>query len=351
MKRLFVLSVFLAGTISGACGAQDAPRPHSPNPKANALFTKGLELYKKSDPRTGGTFENARAAVDLFQQAVKADPKFALAYVDMARAYLNLGYSNPGAASDSEIGPKVHAALGRAVAADPNLAEAHRVTAAVAYNMDFDWQTAGREYKRSLELEPDNATTHLSYADFLGTMGRFPEALAEADKAEMIGHSPMTDFVQARIYYDMHRYDIAIAYCEKSLAQQDNQATRFYLALMYAAQGQYDKAMPQFQRTTEEHNGGALAGLAYAYAMAGEPEKAQELLSKLYANRNEGAIVPYRMAAVYLALGERKQALQWLRLSRESHENWMAQLKVDPVMDPLRSDPAFQGLVREMHFS
>ena len=94
-----------------------------------------------------------------------------------------------------------------------------------------------------------------------------------------------------------------------------------------------------------------MAGLAYGYTMAGQKDRALELLAKLHAGRDSGLIVDYRVAAVHLALGDKDQAIEWLNKSYDDRENWMNQLKVDPVMDPLRSDPRFQELMRKIHFS
>lgn len=346
----FVLCFSLVGATVMATAHADTPPP-SANPKANALFDEAQGYLTKSDPRTGGSFANGRQAIKLYSEAVKADPKLARAYVGMARAWLTLSYSNPGGASDAETMPPMRAALRKAIEIAPDLAEAHQLSAAVAYNLDYDWPTAEREYQRVLELAPDNASAHVSYASYLGTVGRFDEALEQAKQADAIAPSAMGDFTFARIYYGMHRYDDAIAWCQKSLAKQPNLATQFYLGLMYVAQNRFDKAMPELVATTAEKNGGALAGLAYAYAMQGENAKALELLDRLYANRESGEIVSYRIAAVYLALNDKPQAMAWLNRSYERHENWMAQLKVDPVMDPLRTDPAFQNLMKKMKFA
>jgi len=332
--------------------ATEAPSSvFSQDPQANDLFVKARDYLGKSDPRVGGQLANAREAIKLYEQAVNKDPGFALAYVDMARAWLRLGYSNPDGASTEELMPPARAALTKAVALDPNLADAHLMLAALAFNIDYEWDKADREYSRGLQLQPDNADAHANYAAYLSSMGRFSAALAQMKKADTLAPSAATDFAFARIYYAMHHYNAAAVYCQKSLAQQDNMVVRFYLGLIYAAEKQYDKAIPQLKSTTTEKNGGALAGLAYAYAMAGQRQRARELLDKLYANRDSGLIVPYRIAAVYVALGDKDQAFKWLGKSYADHDNWLAQLQVDPVMDPLRSDPRFQELLRKMHFS
>ena len=186
---------------------------------------------------------------------------------------------------------------------------------------------------------------------FLSSMGRFPEALEQVSKASALAPSAATDFTFARVYYAMRRYDTAADYCNKSLAQQANLVVHFYLGLIYVAEKKYDKAIPQIEKTTVEHNGGATAGLAYAYAMAGQKDRALELLNQLYAGHDSGLIIPYRVAAVYVALGDEPKALEWLWKSYESHDNWLAQLKVDPVMDPLRSDPEFKKLMRKLQLA
>src|SRR5262249_54926932 len=108
--------------------------------------------------------------------------------------------------------------------------------------------------------------------------------------------------------------------------------------------------LEELKTTTSEKNGGAYAGLAYAYAHLGDPGSARRVLDDLFLEQDPGMIVAYRVAAVYMALGDHPRALQWLTRSYERHENWMAQLKVDPVMDPMRSEPGFEALLTRMRF-
>jgi serine/threonine-protein kinase len=347
---LILSAALAAGSVPPSTAQDQPPVVFSQNRDANALFIQARAYLAKSDPRTGGTLANARQAIKLYQQAVDADPKFALAYVDMSRAWLRLGYSNPDGASDQEIVPPARAALRKAVEADPNLPDAHLMLAAIAYNLDYQWDIADREYRQGLALAPNNADAHANYAAYLSTMGRFDEALDQAAKADALASSPATEFTFARIYYAMRRYDMAADYCRKSLARQDNMVVRFYLGMIYAGAKQYDKAITELEATTIEYNGGALAGLAYAYAMSGQKHRAMALLDQLYAGHGSGLIVPYRVAAVYVALGDAAQAFRWLDKSYDAHDNWLAQLKVDPVMDPLRSRPQFQQLMRKMGF-
>jgi len=324
---------------------------YSQSPEANELFLKAREYITKSHPDTGGTLANAREAIRLYEQAVKADPKFALAFVELSRAWMTLGYSEPDGISNKEVLPHAKAAALKAVALDQKMADAHLALAGVYHSIEFDWEEAEREYKQAIQLAPNNATAHGSYAAYLGSMGRFDEALAEARKADELMPSHDTDFVLARIHYSMHRYDEATEYSKRSLKKKGNLLGHFLLGFVYVAQQKYDEAIAEFKRAVGfGNNAGALAALAYAYAMGGKKDEALKILDELETSHKGARIVPYRIAAVYLALGDKDQAIEWLKKDYEVKDNWMNQLKVDPVMDPLRSDPRFQVLLRKMKF-
>jgi tetratricopeptide (TPR) repeat protein len=346
------LVLFLSLAKASPSVAENRPASvYSQNPEANDLFLKAHELFNKSDPRTGGKLANAREAIKLYEKAVAKDPKFVLAYVELSQAWLRLGYSDPDGLTTDQLLPPARAAALKAVEVGPDSAEAHRLLAALSYSADFDWERAEREYKLALGLQPDNADTHASYAAFLSSLGHFSEALEQATKAEQMKPSLATDLLFCRIHYSMRSFDKAAVSCSQSLERQDNVLGHFFLGLIRVAQAQYDMAIPELEKAAAAtNNGGALAGLAYGNAMAGKKDKARELLERLNAGRQSGLIVPYRVAAVHLALGENDRAIEWLQRSYAERDNWMTQLKVDPVMDPLRSDPRFQALMRKMHF-
>jgi hypothetical protein len=115
---------------------------YSQEAEANDLFLRGQDLLAHSDPRTGGTFANAREAIRLFEQAIDRDPRFALAHVQIARAWMVQGYSNPDAPPADEIETHSRASVNRALQIDPNLPEAHQLLAQIYYLTDYDW--AGR---------------------------------------------------------------------------------------------------------------------------------------------------------------------------------------------------------------
>lgn len=324
---------------------------YSQNTKANQLFLKAREFIKNGDPRRGGTLADAREAIRLYEQAVKTDPKFALAYVELCRAWETLGYSDPDGITNKELLPNAKAAALQAVALDKNLPEAHLALAGLYYNIEYNWEKAEREYKLAIQLAPADAGAHAGCGAYLGSMGRFDEALAEAQEADELLPSWATAFYLARIYYSMHRYDEAEEHSRISIGREENLLGHFMLGFVYVAVQRYEDAIAAFKRVAAiGNNAGRLAALAYGYAMGGRKDEALKLLRELESTHKGAHIVPYRFAAIYLALGDKVQAIELLKKDYEVKDDWMNQLKVDPVMDPLRSDPRFQVVLRKMKF-
>jgi tetratricopeptide (TPR) repeat protein len=182
-------------------------------------------------------------------------------------------------------------------------------------------------------------------------MARFDEGLAEANQADGLTPSHATVFTIARINYSMLRFDEAVAYGKRSLEKQDNLLAHFLLGFICTAQQKHDQAITEFKKAADlGNNAAALAALAYGYAMGGKKDKALKILRQLERGHKGARIVPYSIAAIYLALGHKDRALALLEQDYEVNDNWMNQLKVDPVMDPLRSDPRFQALLHMMKF-
>jgi tetratricopeptide (TPR) repeat protein len=334
--------------------AAPGPQPtrYSQDAEANDLFLRGQELLAHGDPRNGGSFGNAREAIRLYQQAIDRDPSLALAQVQIARAWIVQGYSNPDAPSGDEIEAHSRAAVKRALEIDPDLPEAHQLLAQMYYLTDYDWTAAEREYRWVISHDPNNAAAHAGLAAFLATMGRFDEALEQAALADGLRHSAADAFNRARILYSKRNFEAAVEDCRRALSQQENQAFRFFLGLMLVAQGHPQEAIAEFERAASQgNNAGAWLGLAYGYATVGRRDDALRVIETVRATHTEEQVVPYRLAAVHLALGDRAGAIRELEREYETHGSWIVQLKVDPVMDPLRDDPRFQALMRRMNFS
>jgi Tfp pilus assembly protein PilF len=332
--------------------AKPAPAPtvYSQVPQANALYIKGLDYLSKSNTRNGGSLANARQAVRLFNQAVKKDPKFTLAYLSLADAWGSFGFSVPGSVPGVKLYPHQLAAALTADKLDDNLPRVHSTLASLYFNNGYDWESAEREYKRVISMT-NSVASHSGYATFLATQGRFVEAIAEVKLAEKIdSSSPATNLALLQIYYWQHQDDQALEQGREVL-RKDPQSfiAHFIMGFAYIHKGEFENAIQEFKLSTVMGDAGSLSGLGYAYAMAGNKVETQSVLLRL--KHHSGAKnVPYRRAAIYLALGDRDRAIKLIEQDYRQRSNWLNRLNVDPVMDPLRDDPRFQDLMRKMNF-
>ena len=331
--------------------AKAAPTVYSQVPQANALYIKGLEYLGKSNPRNGGSLVNAREAVRLFSQAVKKDPKFTLAYLGLADAWDSFGISVPGSVSGVKPYRRGLAAALMAERLDDNLPRVHSTLASLYFNNAYDWESAEREYKRVISMT-NSMVSHSQYAIFLATQGRFDDAIAEVKLAEKIdSSSPDTNLDMLQIYYWRHQDDQALEQGREMLRKNPPQAflAHFYMGFAYVHKGEFENAIQEFKQSTVLGDAGSLSSLGYAYAMSGNKAETQNVLLRL--KHHFGAkYVPYRVAAIYLALGDKDRAIKLIEQDYRQRSNWLNRLNVDPVMDPLRDDPRFRDLMDKMNF-
>lgn len=331
--------------------AKAAPTVYSQVPQANALYIKGLEYLSKGNPRNGGTLANAREAVRLFSQAVKKDPQFTLAYLGLADAWDCFGISVPGGVRGVKLYPRQLAAALKAQKLDDNLLRVHSLLASLYFNNGYDWESAEREYKRVISMT-NSMASHSQYAIFLATQGRFEEAIAEVKLAEKIDSSgPATNLALLQIYYWQHQDDQALEQGREMLRKDPPHAfiAHFFMGFAYIHKGEFENAIQEFKQSRVIGDAGSLSGLGYAYAMSGNKAETQNVLLRL--KHHSGAKnVPYRVAAIYLALGDRDRAITLVEKDYRQRSNWLNRLNVDPVMDPLRDDPRFKDLMRKMNF-
>jgi serine/threonine protein kinase/Tfp pilus assembly protein PilF len=323
---------------------QQLTKRESVNPQAYQLYLNGLFYLRK------GGFENARKALDYFNQAVALDPNFALAWVGVAKAHL--GFAGNSLLDPKEALTRAKAAVKKALELDETLAEAHAVLANIKLNA-WDWAGAEREYKRAVELNPNLAEAHFRYSGYLSIMGQHTEALAEVQRANEV--DPLQDNLRIREAFTLflaRRYDEAT---EKQLnaikLNPDAVGAHFDLGLTYAAKGMYEQGINELRKaisirgetTSDQIYLGAL------YAKAGERVKAQEILKRLQTSNEY--VSPGELAVLYAALGEREQAFASLEKAYTAHDLQLQYLGVDPLFDSLRTDPRFQDLLRKVGLS
>jgi tetratricopeptide (TPR) repeat protein len=272
---------------------------YSPVPEANRLFLQARGYFDKGNPSLGGELSDVRKSIELFEAAIAKDPQFALAYAEVSRAWTALGWSAPDGLPNIDLLPHVKATALKAVELDERLPAAHLALASVYSSFEFDWARAEAEYKRAIELAPSDARGYAAYAVYLGKMGRFSEALTRAQRASELGQTGATDRMFMFIYYAMRRFDLAEQYGLSASRKDDNFLSHMFLGFTYLQEHKYSQGITEFEEIRTRGTGG-LAGLAYAYAVGGRKADALLVLKQCNTNEEVRAIVPYRIAAVYL---------------------------------------------------
>jgi len=314
------------------------------DPEAFVAYLKGRYLWNKR------TSEGLRKALDYFNQAVAKDPNYAAAYSGLADTYALLGDWQYAVMTPKEALPKAKAAAMKALELDDSLSEAHNSLAFCLDGFEWDFEAAGREFRRAIELNPGYATAHHWYAWHLSLVGQNGEAIAEMRKAEdldpfsliinadlaellLIAHSPDESIQQSRKTIEM---DPGFALAHNQLAQA------------YLEKHMFEEAIAELQKAIQLSGGSptCIANLARAYTASGRKAEAEGLLNDLKKRSTPGYPHASEIAMIYAALGDKDQAMTWLEKGYEERFNPGVLLR--PGFDPLRSDSRFQDLVRRI---
>lgn len=322
-------------------------RRETSSPEAYQLYLRGRYYWNKR------TQETARKSIEYFQQSIDLDPNYALAYAGIADSYIILGvYSS---LPPAEAFTKAKAMAQRALQLDESLAEAHAALAYVQFRYEWDWSGAEAEYRRAIELNPKYATAHQWAALNLAAVGRLDEAISEIRQAEELDPlSPIINSNMEWVLYLTRRNDDAIAHCQKTLAIDTSFfATHKYLGLAYVQKGMYQQGIAEYLKakdlSPDDHH--ILALIGHAYALSGKRDKARKTLAELEEMAKQKYIQPWSIAMIYTGLGEKDQAIAWLEKAYEDRSSYMVYLKVEPMLDNLRSDSRFDDLLRRMRLS
>ena len=312
------------------------------SPRAHEAYLKGRYLFNK------WTDEGVEKSVGALREAINLDSRYALAYAGLADSYLVLG--GHGLMRPSEAYPNAEKAAKKALEIDETLGEAHAALGFALSCYDRDWRAAERELRRAIKLNPNYATAHFFYADHLENIGQAEHAIAECQRSRDL--DPMSLVANAglgRMLRDGRRFDEAIQQCRKTIELEPNFAHGHWcLGLAYLSKARHHDAIQEFQKARALGEGpGVLWSLGYAYATAGRKSEAREVLRDLREQSRDGYVSPYFMAGIYAGLGEKDHAFEWLNRAYEERE-WM-QLKLDPFLDSLRSDPRFHQLLSRMN--
>jgi len=296
---------------------------------------------------------DVRKGIAYFNRAIQKDPNYALAYAGIAECYIALGQPWAGALSPKETLPRAKAAASKALAIDESLGEAHSALAHVIELYDWDWQGAEKEYRRALELNPNDVMARFWFGEFLQVMGRNEEGFAQMRQA--IALDPLNPNPVAELgaqFYTARQYDQArLAFQKVFELEPDNAWAHYGLGWVYSERRMYPEAIAEFVKSvnlSNRNDEGSLASLGKVLGDSGRKQEARKILKELKERSKHRYVSPYLIGLVQLGLGERNQAIASLEQGYTNRDQWMMYLKVEPGWDDLRLDPRFKDLLRRV---
>lgn len=334
----------LASSLS-ASDRQRIVQQGTENTEADSLYLKGRYAWNKR------TFPELQSAVSYFNQALAKDPTFALAYSGLADAYSVM--HNFGGNPAEEVA-KSNAAARKAMELDPTLARPHAVLAMNEFTYDWDFTGSEAEFKRAIELDPNDATAHQWYAETLSATGRHQEALAEINRAHDLDPlSPVIARVMGGNMVDAGEYDQGIAIC-KQLVQENPTFAIAHDCLVYAYWGKhmYADAVEEWkiegQLNQNPDDIKFTDALEKGFRSSGWKGAMTAAASVFEERRKNGYASAFQIARFYADAGDRERAFRWLDLAFREHDGLLLDLNISPGLDNIRSDPRFADLVRKV---
>ena len=294
-----------------------------------------------------------KQAQGYYEEAVRRDTAFALAYVGLADCYLDLGAYRLVPPQDAYR--QASAAVHKALQLDQALGEAHGSLGYLDWRYEWNWTEAERELRHAVELNPNSMESHETLVWYLSWSGRRSEALAEVEKMRQLDPAyPFISLQQAGVYYHQRDYTSLVEAGQKSVTAYPNSwQSHYFLAVGYEGSGRPAQAIPEYRRAVElsEADTDPMAGVAHASALAGKRTEAEKILRELQTQSKTQYVSPYMIAVIYAGLGNKNKAFEFLEKAyKEKSPDLAYFLKADMRIDPLRSDPRFQDLLRRMNF-
>jgi TolB-like protein/DNA-binding winged helix-turn-helix (wHTH) protein/Flp pilus assembly protein TadD len=313
---------------------------------AYAAYLKGRYEWNKR------TAESLKKSIEYFQESIERDPGYGNAHEGLAETYSVLpdyDVMTPG-----EAYAKAKAEALKATELDPSLGEAHATLAVVKQELDWDWAGAESEFQIALKLNPGSATTHQWYSEYSLRVGRIPEAIDQLRQAlELDPASPLMNAELGSVLYSARQYDEAIQQLKKAIDMEPSfPYAHSWLGFAYEQKGMRQEAIAEFHKAVALSGGSPFfrAALAYGYGLAGNETEARKISGELtrLSRSQQFYVSPYDFALVHVGLGEREQALNSLEQVVATHDIASDLLKIEPSLDPVRSDRRFDLLVRRV---
>jgi len=332
---------------------KDIERKAPGNAEAYPLYLKGRYFWNQRE------LDGFKKALELFQQAIEKDPAFAPAYAGLADTHLLLGRN--GHVSPKFAYPRAIEYAEKALSLDGSLPEPHVALAAIRQEYEWKWEEAENEFKRAIESNPSYAIAHIWYSLYLGHVGRLHENIEQAERAQELDPlSPRIHCGASEAYLFARLYDRAIDAAETALEiNREFGGAYGYRAYAYVEKAMYDKAISDFQQAGRMQGARAWMGrLGHAYAASGKFAEAKKILDELASESDQSPprspFIPpppttaFDTALVYLGLGEKEKAVDWLEKAADERTAEIIHIKCEPIYDSVRENPRFIALMKRI---
>jgi TolB-like protein/DNA-binding winged helix-turn-helix (wHTH) protein/Tfp pilus assembly protein PilF len=319
------------------------------NPEAYQAYLKGRQSFWERWNTQG-----LETAIQYYQKAIQNDPSYAPAWAGLADCYTLWIYAG-APLSPREAMTKAKDAAQKALEFDDQLAEAHKALALVKFRYDWDWPGAEKEYKRAVELDPNDALIRVQYAVYLGTMKRRDESLAEIRRAREVDPLSITvNTAMGTLFSWSRRFDDSIAAYQRALDLDRNyRLAHLFLASTYQTIGKYREAVEETLKSKELSGDSpkTIQALRGAYAASGIRGFWLKQIELLKAESRQHYVSPYDIAKLYSRLGMKGEAFQWMEKAYQERNPDLVNLQVITDLDNIRSDPRFTDLLRRMELA
>lgn len=315
------------------------------NPRAYELYLLGRHYWNQR------TIQSFKQAIEYYKQAIEYDSTYAPAFAAMAEGYTLLGEQGGMRQKDARL--HADTAIRSALLLNKNLAEAHASKGIWELYNEWNWAEAEKSFKRAIELNPGYAITYQYYGRMLGYIDRYDESVVLLEKAkELDPLSPVIAAYIGQVYLFAKQYKKADEQFQQALKVHPNHALILHnIGELYLAQGRYTEAIAPLKLSAEMSvSSHYLAFLGYAYALANRKEEARNILKKLLNQSDSDFTSGFNVAAVYLALGDKENALEQLEKGYVQRDVWMKELKAWPWFDRLKNEPRYKSLMKLMNF-
>jgi DNA-binding winged helix-turn-helix (wHTH) protein/TolB-like protein/Tfp pilus assembly protein PilF len=330
--------------------AEDAERSRALEPTRNTAayqaYLQGRFLWnQRSEPAL-------RRAVGQFRRAIELDPSFALAYSALADAYTTLGYL--GWDAPVATFPVARPYALKAIELDPSLSQAHASLAYIKFYFDWDWAGAGEEFRRAIELNPNDPVAHQWHAVYLLAAGRPDDAMREVRTAQRL--DPLSLVINTDVgfhHYYNGRYAEAIAQLQSVLGMKsDFGLAHLWLARSYGEVGRLDESLAAARsaEATASQWSVFLAQRGYTLGVMGRADEARAVRDEMERLSAQRFVTAYGVALVHAGLGDKEQAFAWLEKAFAERSHWLVWLRLDPRWKNLRGDPRLAALVERMKY-